>query len=78
MEGHFDKELWGLSNINQKHEFITGGQDKLLIKWDSDKRKMILKKKLETSINVLDVSCNNVIAVGHTNGVVNFYSANKF
>jgi hypothetical protein len=46
MEGHYDLELWGLAVLPNRHEFITGGQDKLLIKWDADKRKISAKKKL--------------------------------
>lgn len=39
MEGHFDNELWGLTVSQSKHEFFTGGQDKLLMKWDMKSRK---------------------------------------
>lgn len=59
MEGHFDDELWGLAVTNNKHEFITGGQDKLLLKWDCDKRKLLIKKKLDYSISSIDINRNN-------------------
>jgi microtubule-associated protein-like 6 len=63
--------------VPNKHEFITGGQDKLLIKWDGDKRKVVVKKKLEYSIKSLDVSGKGMLAVGHSNGVVGFYDCGK-
>ena len=75
MEGHFDKELWGLSVSNKQSEFFTGGQDKLLIKWDADKRKAITKKKMEAPISCLDLSSSNVLAVGMRNGVAALFNA---
>ena len=71
MDGHFDKELWGLAVSKNKSEFFTGGQDKLLIKWDADKRRIINKKKMEGPISCLDLSSQNVLAVGLRNGVAN-------
>lgn len=73
MEGHFDEELWGLcvSQDPTRHEFYTGGQDKLVIKWDADKRRMAAKKKMEGPVSCLDVSRQNWLAVGLKNGVVN-------
>lgn len=49
----------------------------MLIKWDGDKRKIAAKKKLEYSISSIDISNRNMIAVGHRNGVINFYDADK-
>jgi hypothetical protein len=46
VDGHFDKELWGLAVAGNKREFYTGGEDKLLIKWDADKRKIAVKKRV--------------------------------
>lgn len=66
-----------MSVLSNKHEFITGGQDKLLIKWDGDKRKVLIKKKLEYSISSIDISSKNLLAVGHKNGVINFFDADK-
>lgn len=72
MEGHFDQELWGLcvSNDPSRHEFFTGGQDKLLIKWDADKRKVAMKKKMDGPISSLDLSRQNWLGVGLKCGVV--------
>jgi WD40 repeat protein len=50
----------------------------LLIKWDSDKRKIVTKKKLDYSINSIDVNRNGILAVGHRNGIINFYDSLKF
>ncbi len=54
-----------------KSEFFTGGGDKLLIKWDAVKRKAIGKKKMEGSIVALDLSKQNLLAVGLKCGIVN-------
>jgi WD40 repeat protein len=75
VDGHFDKELWGLCVSNNKREFFTGGEDKLLIKWDADKRKVAVKKRVEAPIRCLDLSRQNLLAVGHCNGVVNLHDA---
>ena len=77
MEGHFDDELWGLAVSNSKHEFFTGGQDKLLMKWDITQKKCIEKKKLDGPINCLDLSRNNQLAVGMKNGVVNIFEGSN-
>lgn len=76
MEGHFDKELWGLCVSNSKNEFFTGGEDKLLIKWDASKRRIISKKKLDYPIRCLDINKQNVLAVGLTNGIVLLFDGN--
>ena len=76
MEGHFDQELWGLAINNSKNEFFTGGQDKLLMKWDMLKRKCVSKSKLDSPISCIDLGPNNVLAVGMKNGIINFYDAN--
>ena len=62
---------------NNRREFFTGGQDKLLIKWDIDGKKILAKKKLDYPINSLDISRGGIIAVGQRNGIVNFYDSNK-
>ena len=77
MQGHYDQELWGLSVLNGRREFITGGQDKLLIKWDADSRKMVYKKKIDHAINSIDINRSGLIAVGQRNGIVSFYDSNK-
>jgi hypothetical protein len=66
-----------LAVSSSKHEFFTGGQDKLLMKWDIIQKKCIDKKKLEGAINFLDVSRNNsnLLAVGMKNGVVKIFEA---
>lgn len=60
-----------MSQDPTRHEFYTGGQDKLVIKWDADKRRMAAKKKMEGPVSCLDVSRQNWLAVGLKNGVVN-------
>jgi WD40 repeat protein len=75
MDGHFDKELWGLCVSPSRNEFFTGGEDKLLIKWDAIKRKIISKKKLEYGIQCLDISRQNQLAVGQKNGIVLLFDA---
>lgn len=60
-----------------RREFYTGGHDKLLMKWDADKRVKIMKKKLDYPINSLDINRAGVIAVGHRNGVVNLFGCNR-
>ncbi len=37
------------------------------------KRKLMMKKKLDSPINSIDVSRQNVIAAGQKNGIVNLY-----
>jgi WD40 repeat protein len=65
-----------LAVSSSKHEFFTGGQDKLLMKWDIIQKKCLDKKKLEGAINCLDVSRNNnLLAVGMKNGVVKIFEA---
>jgi hypothetical protein len=65
-----------LAVSSSKHEFFTGGQDKLLMKWDIIQKKCLDKKKLEGAINFLDVSRNNnLLAVGMKNGVVKIFEA---
>lgn len=59
-----------MSNDSSRHEFFTGGQDKLLIKWDADKRKLVAKKKMEGPINSLDLNRQNILAVGLKSGIV--------
>jgi len=77
MEGHFDDELWGLAMSSSRHEFFTGGQDKLLMKWDILQKKCLDKKKLDGPINCLDVSRNNQLAVGMKNGMVHLFDASS-
>lgn len=69
MEGHFDQQLCGLCPSLYNSEFYTGGKDKLLIKWDAIKRKMISKKKMEAPVNCIDINKLKVLAVGLQNGV---------
>lgn len=49
-----------------------------MIRWDSDKRKIIKKKKMEYGITSIDLNRNGLLAVGHTNGVVNLVDSDKF
>jgi WD40 repeat protein len=78
MEGHFDQELWGLCVTHKSHEFYTGGQDKLLIRWDASKRKVVNKKKMEGPINCLDLNNSNLLAVGLKNGIVKLVDSQSF
>lgn len=60
-----------------KNEFFTAGQDKLLIKWDIQKRKMIEKRVLEFQVQSIDLSLKiNILAVGFRNGVVTCLDSN--
>ena len=77
MEGHYDKELWGVASTSKTNEFFSGGQDKLLIKWDMSKRKLAVKKKVEYEIMSVDYNHKtNTVAVGMKNGMVCFYESN--
>jgi len=49
----------------------------LLIKWDIKDRKALNKKKLDYPINSLDINKSGIIAVGHRNGIVNFYESTR-
>lgn len=74
MEGHFDKELWGLASSKKSNEFFTVGQDKLLLKWDMPKRKLTGKLKLPFEAMSVDVNRDSsIVAVGMRNGIVMFY-----
>lgn len=71
MEGHYDKELWGVVCYPNKNEFFTAGQDRLLIKWDIAKRRALEKKQLEAQIMSIDLNMReNMLAVGYRNGLV--------
>lgn len=48
----------------------------MLIKWDAIKRKVIFKKKMEYGISCLDISRQNMLAVGQKNGIVLLFDAN--
>ena len=57
-----------------KNEFITAGEDRLLMKWDMAKRKLIAKKLLDYPVKSIDFSEKiNMIAVGFRNGVVGLF-----
>lgn len=79
MEGHYDKELWGLTVLPNKNEIITAGEDRLLMRWDMGKRRLISKKLLEYPVKSVDYSeKTNMVAVGFKNGVVGFYELSNF
>jgi WD40 repeat protein len=47
------------------------------MKWDINKRKCIEKKKLDGPINCLDLSRNNLLAVGMRNGIVSLFDGSS-
>ncbi len=77
-QGHYDKELWGLSAHPSRNEFCTTGQDCLLVVWNADTK----LQKGETKLENPSVCCTyspdgSSIAVGCENGKVLVYDADS-
>ena len=69
--GHFNKELWGLCNLNKREEFITVGEDSMLAIFDIDKRRMRKSTKLVFTARCIDCDpLGKRLAVGCKNGYV--------
>lgn len=76
MEGHFDKELWGLATHPQKQQAYSAGEDGLLFHWDLLTNKSIRKKRMGGALRCVDVDpSGKVLAVGFRNGVVSILEA---
>lgn len=76
-EGHSSGDLKAMCIHPKNGCFYTGGEDRLLIKWKYANEKRAEKtQQLTNMIRCLEVNSNlNTLAVGFSNGTVEFYDA---
>ena len=75
MRGHYQGQLWGLTVHPQRKEFITVGEDNLLVIWDLAHRKEKYTITLEYPAKVVECAPNGkYLAIGCTNGYSLIYT----
>ena len=71
LNGHYNKELWGLQTHPVRQEYVSAGQDFLLCRWSLAEKRLISKRKLRFPAKCLAISpYGDHIAVGFVNGRV--------
>ena len=76
IQGHYDNELWGLTNHPNKPLYATFGQDSILAIWDIEQRKLIKSAKIEGPGETIAYSpSGDVLALGLQNGKVLIYDS---
>ena len=78
MRGHYLDELCGLAVHPRKKEFITVGEDNLLIIWDAAHKKEKFTITLSYPARVADISprYGKYLAIGCNNGYTLIYDYN--
>ena len=75
MRGHYQGQLWGLTVHPQRKEFITVGEDNLLVIWDLAHRKEKYTITLDYPAKVVECAPNGkYLAIGCTNGYSLIYT----
>jgi WD40 repeat protein len=67
--GHFRNRVRGLAMVPTKDEFVTCGEDYVVVKWSIESKKMITRRRIPFKAECCDVSSDgSMLVIGCNNG----------